>query len=544
MLSVLTTAQIRQLESNWIAQCEANWSQVLMELAGNGAAKEALKLLKEQISSAQSSDNLGEALILCGSGNNGGDGLVVARYLQLWDVPVKVWIVSNAPSSKGEHKMSSAEGNANKAIAKSLGVNVQMLDKAEQLDFTKASLIVDALLGTGLDREVTGSYKQVIEAINSSNKAVLAIDLPSGINSDTGQIMGVAVQATSTVTFGYLKAGLLCYPGFEQAGNLSLIDIGLPELPDRSPSIYLTTVDHVADLLPKRKKNSNKGTFGTLLTIAGSLGMSGATMLSSLSSLKVGCGLSLLATPKSLVPHLPPREVIYRPIAETERFSIHPDALEELDDELKKAQAIVLGPGMSTHPQTVDFVQEFVKETLKKLSDTPCLIDADALNAIAKSPTCLAGGPHPFVLTPHPKELSRLMGTSTEEIQKDRIKAALDAAKRFSSVVVLKGANTVIADPQANVFINPTGNSSMAKAGAGDVLSGIIGGLLAQGLKPFDAAVAGAYIHGRAGELASQIEGMFGVLASDIVDAVPEAVNTILAGEPSSLEQNLLNVPS
>jgi ADP-dependent NAD(P)H-hydrate dehydratase / NAD(P)H-hydrate epimerase len=164
------------------------------------------------------------------------------------------------------------------------------------------------------------------------------------------------------------------------------------------------------------------------------------------------------------------------------------------------------------------------------------------LNAIAKSPDCLSGGPHLFVLTPHPKELSRLMGIATEEIQKDRIKAALDAARRFSSVIVLKGANTVIADPDGNVFINPTGNSSMAKAGAGDVLSGVIGGLLAQGLKPFDAAIAGAYIHGRAGDLASEVEGMSGVLAGDIVDFVPEAVETILAGTPSQFEQNLSSV--
>jgi NAD(P)H-hydrate epimerase len=512
-----------------------------MELAGNGAAREAYRLYKENISLAGDQNTRSEVLVFCGSGNNGGDGLVVARYLNLWQVPVRVWIVSNKSAPVGDPQMSSEEGNANRAIAKHLGVPIEIFNSGAQLDFNNVSLIVDALLGTGLDRTVTGMYKEVIEAINQSGKPVISVDLPSGINSDTGQIMGVAVKAASTVTFGYLKSGLLCYPGFEWAGKTILVDIGLPALSDHKPAIFLTTVQHVVDLLPVRDSDSNKGTFGTVLTIAGSLGMSGATMLSSLSALKVGCGLSLLATPKSLVPHLPPREVIYKPIAETERFSIHPDALPELDNELKRAQAIVLGPGMSTHPQTVNFVQEFVKETLSKLPDTPCLIDADALNAIAKDPSCLSGSPHPFVLTPHPKELSRLTGIDTAEIQKDRIKAALEAAKLFSSVVVLKGANSVIADPEGNVAINPTGNSSMAKAGAGDVLSGIIGGLLAQGLKPFDAAVAGAYIHGRAGDLAAEIQGMSGVLAGDLVDSIPEALITIGVGQTSSFEQNLNN---
>ena len=539
MRSVLTTAQIRQLESDWIGRCNANWSQVLMELAGIGAAKEAYKLYKNDHTDARGADKPGEVLVLAGTGNNGGDGLVIARYLNLWHVPVKVCIASNKIEQSSQCKMSSSESNVNKAIAESLGIEIYVFDKVEQLDLRNVSLIIDALLGTGLDRPVEGRYKELIEAINSSAKSILSVDLPSGINSDSGQIMGVAVKATKTVTFGYLKPGLLCYPGAERAGGLRLIDIGLPSLVKRAPSISLTTVDHVVSLLPKREKNSNKGTFGTLLTIAGSLGMSGATMFSALSSLKVGCGLALLATPKSLVLNLPPSEVIYKPIAETDKFSIHPDAIEELDEELKRAKAIVLGPGMSTHPETVSFVQEFIKETLKKLPDTACLIDADALNAIAKSTDCLSGGPHQFVMTPHPKELSRLMGIGTEDIQKDRIKAATEAARRFSSVIVLKGANTVISDPDGNVFINPTGNASMAKAGAGDVLSGVIGGLLAQGLKPFDAAVAGAYIHGLAGELASEVQGMSGVLAGDIVHFVPQALDAILSGTASKFEQDL-----
>jgi NAD(P)H-hydrate epimerase len=267
--------------------------------------------------------------------------------------------------------------------------------------------------------------------------------------------------------------------------------------------------------------------------------MMGATLLSTESSLRVGCGLSVLAAPKSLIPQLSAKEVIYRALSETDRFSIHPKAIEELSDELARASAIVLGPGMSTHQQTVEFVQKFVTETLAKHKSTPCIIDADALNAIAKNPDCLSSAHHPFVLTPHPKELSRLTGVPTDQIQADRVSAALNAAKRFSSVVLLKGANTVIADPNGVVFINPTGSSAMAKAGAGDVLSGIIGGLLAQGLTPFDAAVAGAYIHGRAGDLAKEVHGLSGVMAGDISINIPDAVSTIRDGVLSLLEESL-----
>jgi NAD(P)H-hydrate epimerase len=502
-----------------------------MELAGSSAASVAYDMLV---------DRSGEALVVCGNGNNGGDGLVIARFLHVWDLPVKVWLVDKkGASEKGKQKMISPEANTNLEIAGNIGVPLHFFDDPEKPSFENAALIIDALLGTGLDRPVEGIYKQVIERINNSGKAVLAVDLPSGVNSDTGQVMGAAVRAVQTVTFGYLKTGLLCHPAAELCGKLNLVDIGLPSLGERSPKVSLTTVEHVRELLPVRTADSNKGTYGTLLTVAGSLGMSGATMLSTESALRVGCGLSILATPKSLVANLPPQEVIYKALPETERISIHPDAIADLTEELKRASAVVLGPGMSTHPATVEFVLNFVEKTLSGAQAPPCLIDADALNAISKRPACLAAKHHSFVLTPHPKELSRLTGIPTDQIQADRVSSAVNAAKRFASVVLLKGANTVIADPSGTVFINPTGGPAMAKAGAGDVLSGIIGGLLAQGLAPLDAAVAGAYIHGRAGDLASQIHGLAGVMAGEISINIPDALRTILDGTPSALEESL-----
>jgi len=531
MLSVATTAQIRNLEATWIAKCKAGWAQVLMELAGAAAAQIACKML---------GGRKGKVLIFCGNGNNGGDGLVVARFLKLRNVPVEVWLLGKKEGTgSNQPSMTSEEANANLVIAKNIGIPVSLLSNACKPSFDDVTLIVDALLGTGVDRPVAGLYKEIIERVNESQRVVLAVDLPSGINSDNGQVMGVAMRADATATFGFLKAGLLCHPAADLCGRLHLIDIGLPALGVRSPEIFLSTVDHVCKLLPARKADSHKGTYGTVLTIAGSLSMSGAQLLSAESSLRVGCGLSVLAAPKSLVPHLYGREVIYKPLPETDTVSIHPSAIAELKDELRRASAVVLGPGISTNPQTVEFVQMLVADHLVANDKPPSIIDADALNALAKKPDCIKGQLNQSVLTPHPKELSRLMGLTTAEIQSDRINAALNAAKRFGSVVLLKGANTVIADSYGTVFVNPTGNSAMAKAGAGDVLSGIIGGLLAQGLRPLDAAVAGAYLHGRAGDLASEIYGLAGVMAGEISISIPDALRTICDGVLSPLEKGL-----
>jgi len=532
MLRVATTKQIRDLEGEYIASAKASWGQVLMELAGAGAAKVAFSMWLEQPGPVQ---------VVCGSGNNGGDGLVVARFLKLWDVPVEVFLVKKAEgkSEAPSNAMSSPEAKVNYQLAKSLKIPIHVVDKASGIDSAAAVLIIDALFGTGLDRPLEGLYKDVIDSLNQCGRPILSIDIPSGVNSDNGQIMGAAIRAEQTVTFAYLKTGHLCHPGAELNGKIKLIDIGLPALPEHKPNVYLTTAQHVASLLPHRKENSNKGTFGTLITVAGSLGMSGATILSTESSLRVGAGLSILATPKSLITALPAREIIYKPLKETDKQSIHPGAIEELGDELKKASALVLGPGMSTHTQTIQFVQEFVTETLGHLAELPCVIDADALNAISTNTACLTSKRHKFVLTPHPKELSRLMKVSTEEIQADRINMCLKAAKQLGCVVILKGSFSVVGDPDGNLFINPTGNSSMAKAGAGDVLSGIVGGLLSQGLSPMDAAVAGAYIHGRAGELASDELGMSGVLAGDISDYIPDALMSIEEGLGTDLENNL-----
>ena len=534
MLSIATTSQIRKLESDWIGNCGNNWAQVLMELAGQQAAKVAYSVWLKKPE---------KVLIVCGTGNNGGDGLVIARYLHLWHVPISVALLSNKESGSPNEQMTTAEANANKTILKNLGVEIKALNPGSQLDVKDVALIVDALLGTGIDRAVAGSYKEIIEKINEIRLAkeltVMSVDVPSGVNSDSGQIMGTAITADITPTFGYLKAGLLCHPAVELCGQLHLIDIGLPPLGKRNPELNMTTVDYIASLIPERKADSNKGTFGTLLTVAGSNGMSGSAFLSSRSSLRSGAGLVFLATAKSVLDHLPPGEVIYKPLPETDKQSIDSTAVKDVLELLKTVSALVLGPGLTMHPQTIAFVKQFLQEFINIKDACPCLLDADALNALAQFPDIIGDKPKNMVLTPHPKELSRLIGKSTQEIQSDRLSVALAAAKKFGSVVVLKGAHSVIAAPDGRAFINPTGNASMAKAGAGDVLSGVIGGLLAQKIPTFEAAVAGTYIHGLAGEIASIELGMASVLANDISMNISGALDQINKKIPSVYEKSI-----
>ena len=536
---ILSSSQLRTLEAAWISTCASYWGVVLMEVAAIKAARVALDLWHE---------NPGTVVVLCGRGNNGGDGLVVARHLHKHGIRVSVFMV------EGSGKAPSAECSTNQKILDLLGTDVQTAS-ASDLEPVKSalgqsSLIIDALLGTGLDRQVDGVLSDLIKLINESEKTVLAIDVPSGINADTGQIMGGAVKAQSTVTFGFLKAGLLCHPGALLAGRVRLADIGLPSidrLPEsmadlesqlERPSWWLAGADQVKEWLPERPEDSHKGSYGRLLAIAGSTGMTGAATLSSQAALRSGAGLCVLATPRSVLAQIPPSEVICRPLSETGAGTISGAAGKDLENELETATAVIVGPGMSSNVETTRFVQQFVS-TLK----TPCVIDADGLNAISQNPKQSFGQPHQFVLTPHPKELARLLGMSTAEIQSNRIGAAEKAVEKYGCTVVLKGAHSVVATCDRQVYIVPTGNPGMATAGSGDVLTGIIGGLIAQGMKPQYAAVSGTYIHGAAGDIAADQLGKDGLIASDIMEAVPVALKMLRSDDfvGSAIELQVLD---
>lgn len=526
---VLSTEQLRALEASWIKGAHTNWGLVLMEVAGLAAA---------QVAAGMYEAGSGGALIACGRGNNGGDGLVVARHLQRWHIPITVFMVDGPPRA-------GSEADTNLKILESLGVTVNTVSASDLEPFRTAarrsSLIVDALLGTGLDRVVEGTYAEVIDIINFSHTPVVSIDIPSGIHSDTGAVMGHAVEADTTVTFGYLKSGVLQYPGAEHAGDVILVDIGLPEPQGGGidSDWNLATYQHVWGWLPQRHADAHKGTMGRLLCVAGSSSMTGAAMMAARSALRTGVGISVLATAKSVVPSLPPEEIIYRALPETEFGTIAPAALTQLETEFEQATAVLLGPGLSTNVETIKFVHDFVR-SLKK----PSIIDADALNAIAQDKQASFGLAAEMVFTPHPKELSRLLGSSVGDIQADRIGAAEKARDRFGCNIVLKGARTVVATVDGGTWIIPCGNPGMATAGAGDVLSGIIGSLLAEGVHAPHAAVAGAYLHAAAGDLAAYSHGEDGMVASNIMEALPVVLADIRADEftGTEIEQMVLSL--
>jgi ADP-dependent NAD(P)H-hydrate dehydratase / NAD(P)H-hydrate epimerase len=526
---ILSSAQLRALEAGWIQEAYPHWGLVLMEVAGLAAAQFAATMY----------DGSGGVTVVCGRGNNGGDGLVVARHLQRWQIPVSVFMVEGASGG------AETEASINQKVLEKTGLQIHYISPNDTEPMRSAlsgsALIIDALLGTGLDRLVEGVYAQAINLINNSHETVLSLDIPSGINSDTGQVMGVAVEADATVTFGHLKAGLLQYPGADHAGDVVLVDIGLPSWNGQGghQQWWLATFQDVLEWIPPRKADAHKGTMGRLLCVAGSSSMTGAAMMAARSSLRTGVGISVLATPKSVIPSLPPEEIIYRSLPETAFGTIAPAALSELETEFEQASALLLGPGLSTNVETIKFVHDFVKQ-LKK----PAIIDADALNALAQDKSLSFGSPADMVFTPHPKELSRLLGISVGDIQSDRLGVAERARDKFGCTIVLKGARTVVATVDGASYIIPCGNPGMATAGSGDVLSGIIGALLAEGLSASHAAVAGAYIHAAAGDLAAFSHGEDGMVASNIMDAIPVVLADLRSDEftGTELEQMVLSL--
>lgn len=541
-MRILTSSQIRALEEAWIKYCHENWGMVLMELAGLGASKMLLELMEGMPAAVT---------VVCGRGNNGGDGLVIARHLLRAGVELSIFVVGQAKGAKGF----SQEHLTNRRILEGLGIEINYLSGSDleplKTAILETSAVVDALLGTGCDRPVEDVFADAIEIINSSGRPVMSVDIPSGINSDTGQIMGRAVKAAATATFGSIKPGLLCYPGAEHAGEIKVIDIGLPmpenlpeDLRDSLPQLdiprwWLATAYDVQERLPERPADSHKGSFGQVLLVAGSQGMSGAALLAAQSCLRSGAGMAVVATAASLVKNMPAEEVIYRALAETEAGSIALSGLAELEGVMERSDVMIIGPGLSSHVETIQFVHELLKKVR-----VPCVIDADGLNALAQNPKVLNDTEAGFIFTPHPKELSRLLGKTVKELQSDRIRAAQDAAKRFGATIVLKGANSVVATPDDDVYIVPTGNCGMATAGSGDVLSGVIAGLLAQGMNRTWAAVAGTYIHGAAGDLAALELGQDGMCASDIKDWLPSVLKLLRQGSypGSRLEQTLAGI--
>ena len=449
---------------------------------------------------------------LCGKGNNGGDGFVAARHRKLAGNDVTVFLAAPASQLRGD-------AAAHFAPLAALGIPLLPLENAHLRPF---DLLVDCLLGTGARGAPTGVLAQAITAANASGVPILACDLPSGVDADTGQVPGEAIRANQTLTLAALKPGLLLYPGAEHAGKVTVAPIGLPFLKESRQE--LTTADWVRRVLPKRTqgRDANKGAFGTLVVLAGSRGMAGAAVLTATAALRAGAGLVYLALPTSLVSVVAVMapELVLKPLPETPEGTHGGEgAFLELLFLLERADAIAMGPGMTAGLPVQELIAELVTQ-----ARLPLVIDADGLNALAHRADLLrARRGCSVVLTPHPGEMGRLLGRQTADIQANRPDAAQQCAKTFGAVALLKGARTLIATPEGTLYYNREGSVALATAGSGDVLTGVIAALLASGLSAPDAARAGAYWHALAGECAEKEIGRVGVLATEIRERLPVA---------------------
>lgn len=451
--------------------------------------------------------------LFCGVGNNGGDGLVVARHLLAGGATPLVLLVGDPARFRGAAR-------TNWEIVRRLPIAILPLtDAGVRSAVLHSAAVVDALFGTGLDRDVGGTFREAIDLINASGRPVLSLDIPSGVNGDTGAVMGAAVRADDTVSFGLPKRGNLLYPGFALGGRLHVCHISFPPALYADPALVVETND--APALPPRPPTAHKGTMGDVLFIAGAAGYGGAPLFSALSFLKAGGGYARLAAPRSLVPFLAVRgsEIVFVPQAETAGGSLALANREALLALAARADMVVVGPGLSLDAET----QQLVRELAAGI-ERPLLVDGDGLTALAGSPEILRQRRGPTVLTPHAGEMARLTGTTAAAIEGERIASLRAAAADLRALVVLKGAHTLVGTAEGRVFVNLSGNPGMATAGAGDVLTGTIAAMFTLGLSLPEAVRKGVFIHGVAGDLAAAAMGEDGLTAGDILAALPAAM--------------------
>jgi len=515
MTKIITGTQMQQLDRRTIGEARIP-AKVLMERAGSGL----VACLEQAFGSAQGK----HMMILCGKGNNGGDGLVAARLLHRRRARVQVFMMSPASELSPDAAVMYRQfiRTAGKSAVHLYASKSHMSPLLRESD-----LIIDALLGTGLSSDVTGRYADAIDSINEAGRLVVAADLPSGLHADTGAILGRAVRASLTVTFGLPKLGLYQYHGIDLAGSINLVDIGIPTAYIEAVTSHTTlmTPASVRAVLPARRPVSHKGTFGHAGIIAGSVGKTGAAAMTAKAALRIGAGLVTVAAPAGVNDVLESKllEAMTIPMPDTKARTFSRLALDRLKTFIAARTAVAIGPGLSTHPETVELVQALMKDL-----DRPAVLDADALNALAGRASVLTACKTPPILTPHPGEMARLETNATpQSINADRIGTAVRFARERGTFVVLKGARTVVARPDGAAAICPTGNPGMATAGTGDVLTGIIVGLLAQGLTSWEAACAGTYLHGYAGDLATADKGQVGLITGDVIEQIPYALKTI-----------------
>lgn len=484
----------------------------LMENAGRKSAEIIASLYRDWARD-------GNVLVLCGPGNNGGDGLVVARHLRAMNVPATAMVL--APETKLQ-----GDPAENLKRARSAGIEPVFIADSVSLP-PDTAIIVDAILGTGASGALREPYAEWARAVNASEIPVVAIDAPSGVDISCGAVEGEAFRAQATIALGEFKLGYFQFPGRKYVGRVYRVDIGLPAEARANVhgETYVITAEGLAELLPVRPPDGHKGTFGRVAVVGGSVGMTGAAVMASEAALRAGCGLVTLGVPASLndICETKTTEVLTRPLPELKHKRCL--SVRSVGDVLKLAEsadACVLGCGVGRNHET----QECIARLIERIA-IPVVLDADGLYPFGAGPDRLVRHKAPLVITPHPGELGHLFGVTSDDVQNDRIAYARRAARHFDCVCVLKGATTVVATITGQAYLNPTGNSGMGTGGSGDVLAGMIGSLVAQGMSVLGAATAGVYLHGLAGDLAANTWGERGMIAGDIVTDLPMALQAI-----------------
>jgi NAD(P)H-hydrate epimerase len=514
-MKILTSQQMRAVDRTTIDEVGIP-GPVLMENAGLRIVAEILKRFPDPARE--------RIVIVAGKGNNGGDGLVVARHLRQKGGKPVVLLLAAKDEVKGDAALNLAA--AEKSGVEIIDASTELCWKKQRPALQGASVVVDAIFGTGLERTASGLFAVAIEDINKTRGFKVAVDIPSGLSSDTFALIGPAVRADLTVALAAPKIGHVFPPASEQVGELVLVDIGIPKDLLDSPDFKLSLTE-AADVLPvfaPRRRDGHKGTYGHVLILGGSVGKTGAAVLAGKAALRAGAGLVTVASAARAVPTVARSmaELMTEPLPETRGGAVSAGALPHLEKILKGKDGIVLGPGLGTDPSTA----ELVLALLPRLK-VPAVIDADGLNIVAGRKDVLKKMTRPPVLTPHPGEFARLTGETIEGVSSKRLHLAPAFAREHGVILVLKGHRTLMATPDGRIFVNPTGNPGMATGGSGDVLSGLIGSLMVQAKDVLSAVRAAVYVHGLSGDLAAAKLGEKPLIAGDLVRFLPAAVKSL-----------------
>ncbi len=513
-MKVVDAVQMREIDRRTIEDFGLA-SAVLMERAGLSVVKRITDLF----------DPSRKVVVLAGGGNNGGDGLVAARLLHNAGWDVRAFVVSPRDGLSRD-----CLGQFETALKMGVRIEAEKIPSPRELS---GAVVVDALVGTGLNKPLRDGLSLLVKRVNRARTDVVAVDIPTGISADTGRIMGTAVKADVTVTFGLPKRGHLFHPGAGYSGRLFVEDIGFPPALLNAADLRLELVEQarVPGLLPPRNRNSHKGDYGHVFVAGGSPGKTGAPLLCAKAALRCGAGLVTIGVPDTIITSLSASvlEEMTMPLPSTPRGGLSGEGTGAVLEFLRsKADVLAIGPGLSTEVETVGFVLETVAG-----SPVPLVIDADGLNALSSlgrrgAASFLRELRSPAVLTPHPGEMARLLGTDVADVSGDPVAAARGLASEAGVHVVLKSVPVVTAAPDGRCFINTTGNPGMATAGTGDVLTGVVASLMAQGLTPLHAAVAGVFLHGLSGDLAAAVRTEHALTAGDLVEGLPGALGCLL----------------